>query len=80
MKFGRNLSLAILILALLVLHQDYWQWDRAELVFGFLPYPLAYHAGISVAAVVLWLLAVIFCWPSGLDEEAAGKSEGDAGR
>ncbi len=58
----------ILVLVLVVLHQDYWQWDKSTLVFGFLPYSLAYHAGISIAAAVLWLLAVYFCWPDGIDE------------
>lgn len=51
------------LLLLVVLHQDYWQWDNATLVFGFLPYSLVYHAGISLAACVVWLLATKFCWP-----------------
>jgi len=68
----------ILILLLLVLHQDYWQWDRSEVVFGFLPYSLAYHAVISIAAGIVWLLAVYFCWPDGLDDMAAEDVGGDA--
>jgi hypothetical protein len=52
-----------LVVILVVLHQDYWQWDKANLVVGFLPYSLAYHAGLSVAAAVVWLLATRFCWP-----------------
>ena len=74
----------ILVVVLLVLQQDYWQWDNTELLFGFLPYTLAYHAGISLAAALVWVLAVNFCWPAGLDEiesaeaeEAADASEGD---
>jgi hypothetical protein len=53
----------LLLLALLVLHQDYWQWNDARLLFGFLPATLAYHMGISIAAAVAWGLAVWFCWP-----------------
>jgi len=56
-----------LLALLVVLHQDYWQWDNATLVFGFLPYSLAYHAGLSLAAAFVWLLAVLFCWPKRLE-------------
>ena len=34
--------IAVLVLALL--HQDFWLWDDATLVAGFLPIGLAYHA------------------------------------
>ncbi len=61
----------IMVVVLVILHQDYWQWDNSTLVFGFLPYSLAYHAGISVAAAILWTLAVFHCWPKGLDDVEA---------
>ncbi len=57
-----------LIVLLLVLHQDYWQWDNGTLLFGFLPYALFYHACLSVAASAVWLFVVSFCWPHELDE------------
>ena len=60
--------LGFLILLLIVLHQDYWQWDNGSLLGGFLPYSLAYHAGISLAAAAVWALAVKFCWPQGLED------------
>lgn len=64
---------------LVVLQQDYWQWDDSRLVFGFLPYTLFYQAGISVGAAVVWLLAIKFCWPSRMDaatdERAGDRSE-----
>ncbi|MGD2111463.1 MAG: DUF3311 domain-containing protein [Phycisphaerae bacterium] len=57
---------AIILLALA--HQDCWWWDNSEtLVFGFLPIGLAYHAGISIAAAILWALAVKYCWPEAVD-------------
>ncbi len=57
-----------LIILLAVLHQDFWWWDTAEpLVLGFVPIGLAFHAGISVAAAVLWALAVKHCWPADVD-------------
>lgn len=61
----------ILLLLLLVLHQDYWQWDKNELLFGFLPYALGYHMVISLVTAFVWLLAVTFAWPKGLDDESA---------
>ena len=62
-----------LIILLAVLHQDFWWWDDSEtLIFDFLPIGLAYHAGVSVAAAVLWALAVKYCWPGNVD--SAGDS------
>lgn len=61
-----------LIVALLVLHQDFWWWDSGYLVLGFMPIGLFYHAGISLAAGVTWWLATKYCWPADL---AVGESE-----
>ena len=59
-----------LIVLLAILHQDFWWWHRIDpLLLGFIPIGLAYHAGISIAAAVLWALAVKYCWPPGLDED-----------
>jgi hypothetical protein len=75
-----------LIILLLILHQDFWWWDNSEtLVFGFIPIGLAYQAGVSLAAAVLWALAVKYCWPSETDtieegSEAAGPASGGEGR
>jgi len=57
-----------LVLLLLILHQDYWQWNRSDLLFGFVPYSLAYHMGLSLVTAIAWMLAVTFAWPKGLDE------------
>ena len=59
----------LLLVALSVLHQDFWWWDDASVVFGFIPIGLAWHAGISLAAGLVWWLAVVFCWPQGLDAD-----------
>ena len=60
---------AIVIVALLlaVLHQDFWNWDNASLVFGFIPVGLAYHAGFSLVCAGLWFCAIRFAWPSELE-------------
>ncbi len=63
-----------LVVLLLVLHQDYWQWHDTTLDFGFLPRTLTYHVGISLAAVVVWLLAVRYCWPAHLEDAASDES------
>jgi hypothetical protein len=59
---------ALLILGLLVAHQDYWQWNRNELVFGFLPYTIAWHMGLCLMTAAVWLLITTFCWPTHLDD------------
>ncbi|TWT80939.1 hypothetical protein CA13_23860 [Planctomycetes bacterium CA13] len=62
-----------LIIALVVVHQDVWNWENDHLVFGFLPWTLAYHACISIAASIVWFLAASFAWPKNLeDDDTAG--------
>jgi hypothetical protein len=61
--------LVLLVLAVYVLHQDFWNWKKTEpLVFGFLPIGLAYHAGYSVLAALLMWVLVRFAWPKELDD------------
>ncbi len=68
---GENVRkvIAAIIVTLIVLHQDFWWWDdHHPLVFGFIPIGLAWHAGISLAAVLTAFLAVKFCWPAEVEE------------
>lgn len=58
----------ILVIVLLVAHQDYWQWERNELLFGFMPYTMAYNIGISIATALLWIFVCTFMWPNELDD------------
>jgi hypothetical protein len=58
------------LVALALLHQDFWFWDDATLVFGFLPVGLAYHALYSVLAGCLWYLALTYAWPSDVESFA----------
>ncbi len=68
-----------LIVVLAIAHQDFWWWDDSDtLVFGVLPVGLAYHAGISVMAAILWALAVRFCWPAYLDDVESESHENDS--
>lgn len=62
-----------LVLLLIILHQDNWNWEDGTLVFGFIPKGLFYHACISLAAATTWLLVVLFCWPKQLDEDGTGE-------
>lgn len=66
-----------LVLLLIVLHQDLWNWDNDRLVLGFIPSTLAYHAGISIAASVVWLIAALTAWPAHLEDRSleTGDSE-----
>ena len=57
-------------IVLAILHQDFWYWDDATLLYGFLPVGLAYHMVYSLLAGGVWALAVIFAWPSHIEEEA----------
>ncbi len=68
--------IGILLLLLLVLHQDNWFWEDDTLVFGFIPIGLFYHACISVAASVTWFLTTKFAWPGGLSDDAETSQQG----
>ena len=59
----------VLIVLLLILHQDNWFWTNDCLVFGFIPIGRFYHACLSLAAGATWFLATKFCWPEGVDDE-----------
>ena len=59
--------------AMLVLHQDFWLWENTNLIFGFMPTGLAYHACFSIAVAVLAVLAIKFAWPHDLVRWAIGK-------
>lgn len=55
--------IAMLVVLLLILHQDNWFWTDGRLVFGILPIGLLWHAGISVGASLTWFLATKIAWP-----------------
>ena len=59
-----------LVILLGIIHYDFWYWDDASLVFGFMPIGLFYQALISLAAGIVWALAVKYAWPSHVEEWA----------
>ncbi len=64
------------ILGLLIAHQDYWQWERRDLVFGFIPWNMAWHMGLTVVTALVWILVCRYCWPSGLTRESTDQTGG----
>lgn len=72
-----RLGWSVIVIALYLLHQDYWFWHQARpLVFGFLPIGLAYHGAYCIAvALVMWMLTRL-AWPAALERA----EEGDAPR
>jgi hypothetical protein len=67
---------ASIVIALVLLHQDFWLWTDHTLVFGFLPVGLAYHIAYCFAAsAAMWFL-VRYTWPRDLtDPEPANTGE-----
>ncbi len=64
----KNLVLTALVVVVYVLHQDFWNWKKAEpLIFGFLPIGLAYQAGYSILAAALMAVLVKTAWPAHLE-------------
>ncbi len=71
MSKRKIILLGLLVLAVYVLHQDFWNWRRAyPLVFGFLPIGLAYHAAYSVLAALMMGILVRAAWPRHLESAA----------
>jgi hypothetical protein len=59
--------LVIAIIALYLLHQDFWFWRAAApIVFGFLPVGLFYHLCYTLAISALMWALVKCAWPSHL--------------
>ena len=67
-----TLIFLIVFIVLAVLHQDVWNWDNANLVFGFMPVGLAYHAAYSLHAATIWAVVLKVSWPHKLEEWADG--------
>ena len=68
MKLAKPILLTLLVAAVYLLHQDFWNWKQTEpLVLGFLPIGLAYHAGYSILAACLMAVLVRFAWPKHLE-------------
>jgi hypothetical protein len=70
----------LLVALLIILHQDFWNWNSAQVVLGFMPIGLFYHVCLSLAAATVWWLACTFAWPQGIDkiEETTAKKGGEA--
>ncbi len=62
----------LFFLILMALHQDFWNWDNSDLVFGIMPVGLAYHAAYSMVAAGFWALVIRFAWPKDIEEWANG--------
>lgn len=69
MRRSRKILITALILAVYIVHQDWWNWRRIfPLVFGILPVGLAYHVGYSILASILMAVLVKLAWPKHLED------------
>jgi hypothetical protein len=73
----KRILLIVAVVALYVLHQDFWFWRRGHLVFGFIPIGLFYQGCFSIAAALLMWLLVKQAWPGHLEQEIERESEED---
>lgn len=64
-----------LVILLIILHHDVWNWDNKEPVFGFMPMALLWQAGISIGAGATWFLATKIAWPEFEEDEGVAAME-----
>jgi len=70
MSSSMRVALFVLIVAVYVLHQDFWNGRKTDpMIFGFLPVGLAYHAAYSIAAAALMAVLVKTVWPKHLEKQ-----------
>ncbi|MCE2393397.1 hypothetical protein J4G02_02150 [Candidatus Poribacteria bacterium] len=55
-------TLYVGIVALFLLHNDFWFWNNPKVVAG-LPIGLLYHIGFCFAAAILMVLTINYAWP-----------------
>ncbi|MDG2219975.1 MAG: DUF3311 domain-containing protein [Rubripirellula sp.] len=73
------LIITLLVVLLLIAHQDNWFWTDDTLVLGFMPIGLFWHVCISLAAAGTWWLATRIAWPFDDQEtSSASNREGQA--
>ncbi|MEM7474540.1 MAG: DUF3311 domain-containing protein [Planctomycetota bacterium] len=68
----------VLVLLLIILHQDNWLWENDTMVLGFMPIGLFFHAGISVAAATTWFLGTKFAWPEDIDVSSGATNSNES--
>ena len=71
-----------LFLLMFLAHQDFWWWDDATMLLGFLPVGLAFHALFSIGCAALGWLAIKMAWPREIEAFAeadtpASREKGD---
>ena len=69
--------LMIIGVALAALHHDFWLWDDGDLLLGFLPVGLGYHAAYSTIVAIFWAAVVTWAWPKGLAEQQGPSTSQD---
>jgi hypothetical protein len=73
----KKILLFLMIVAVYVLHQDAWNWNRMDLTFDILPIGLAYHAGYSLLAAAMMSVLVSCAWPKELEDSEPKNSPPD---
>ena len=72
-----KIIVALLIVLMVALHQDFWLWTDRRLIFGFLPVGLAYHMGYAfLASLVMWVLVKV-AWPKETEQAAPADRAGE---
>ena len=65
----------MLIFILVVLHHDFWQWDRTEpLLLGWAPVGLWYHVIYSLACIAVIYLLGRWVWPEPPDFDSSTRA------
>lgn len=66
----------LVLVALVLLHHDFWFWDDASLIGGWMPIGLLYHIALSFVASVFWFVVVKLAWPVAQPVESSETDDG----
>lgn len=69
----------LVLVALVLLHHDYWFWNDSTLIGGWMPIGMLYHILLSLVASAFWFVVVKRAWPVPAADTDATSDTGDGG-
>ena len=69
----------LVLVALVLLHHDFWFWNDPTLIGGWMPIGMLYHILLSLVASAFWFVVVKCAWPVAAENVAPETDANDGG-